>query len=164
MENKELRIQLREAYMKVFHQIKKFQRIPVHYGAEKPLYISELAILEVIGYAPGINMTGIAEKHGITKGAASQAVTKLEQKGFLVRCKKEHNKKEVSLKLTMEGEAAFYTFKSFEAQFGKEMFSALDGMTDNQIEALVKFFIALDQAYNRLFSLMAKKNNVRAHF
>ena len=64
MENKELRLQLRELFVRVFHQMRKLQRTPIPLGSKESLFVAELAILEIVGYSPGINITELAKKQG----------------------------------------------------------------------------------------------------
>ena len=71
------------------------------------LYAKELVTIKIIGRNPGINVTGIAERMRITRGAVSQTVAKLVRKKLVRKTYAEDNAKEVILQLTDLGWTAF---------------------------------------------------------
>ena len=74
-----------------------------------PLYMKEILTIRVVGKNPGINMTGVAERMGVTRGAVSQTVAKLVRKKLIRKTYSEDNAKEIILQLTDFGWTVFNT-------------------------------------------------------
>jgi DNA-binding MarR family transcriptional regulator len=72
-----------------------------------PLYPKELVTIKIIGRNPGINVTKVAERMSITRGAVSQTVAKLVRKKLIRKTYAEDNAKEVILQLTDLGWTVF---------------------------------------------------------
>ncbi len=77
------------------------------FGTGIRLYRSETHTIEAIGKNPGINVTRLAEKMGVTKGAISQMLTRLARKKLVIRRPMPGNAKEVTAELTDMGRIAF---------------------------------------------------------
>lgn len=67
------------------------------------VYRSEIHALVEIGKIPGLNVTELADKLMITKGAITQVTKKLEKKSLIVRTKDFNNDKEIGHYLTDKG-------------------------------------------------------------
>lgn len=74
------------------------------YGTNQELTLTEAHMLLTIEKTPDITVTELAEIWNRTKGAISQTVTRLENKGLIIREKREGNKKTTYLKPTKEGQ------------------------------------------------------------
>ncbi len=70
------------------------------------LYPSEVHLLLVIRNELNTNATQIARKLGVTKGAVSQTLSRLEKKGIVLKAKDPANKNELTLSLTRLGREA----------------------------------------------------------
>ena len=125
------------------------EKTPRRYGTDELLYTSEILTIESLGYQSGVNVTEFASKHGITKGAVSQIINKLEQKGLVTRYKGSENQKEVLLKLTTKGEIAFHQHQLFHLQFAREFFDEFENMTQEHLSVLINFFTKLDHIMER---------------
>jgi DNA-binding MarR family transcriptional regulator len=68
-----------------------------------PLYRTEIHTVRAIGDHPGINVTTLAERMGVTKGAASQTVSRLVKKGLVRKVDAADNERETLLALTDRG-------------------------------------------------------------
>ena len=77
------------------------------FGTGENLYRSEIHTVQAIGENKGINVTRLAEKMGVTKGATSQILNKLVKKGLVIKQNKEKNNKELNLYLTDKGWIGF---------------------------------------------------------
>ena len=111
-------------------------------------------MLESLGYRSGVNVTEYAENHGITKGAVSQLVKKLERKGLVERYKNPTNQKEVLLKLTMKGEIAFHKHTLLHLQFAKEFFEEFENLTPEQTGLIIHFLSSLDDLFERAEAML----------
>lgn len=77
------------------------------YDTGVPLYLKEKLTIQAIGKNPGINVTRLAERMGVTKGAVSQTATKLVRKKLVRKTYSEDNAKEIILQLTDSGWTVF---------------------------------------------------------
>ena len=68
-------------FIKLANKYNSLEKIPADYGVGKDLYHSERHLLDQIGDYPEKNITELAQFMGVTKGAISQTVKKLETKG-----------------------------------------------------------------------------------
>ncbi len=71
------------------------------------LYPSEVHLMLLVGEKGTTNATRVAERLGVTKGAVSQTLSRLDQKGVLSKTKDPYNKNELTLSFTPFGEKAF---------------------------------------------------------
>jgi DNA-binding MarR family transcriptional regulator len=90
-------------------------------------------------------VTGLASILGITKGAVSQTIGKLEKKKMIDRVK--INGKEISLSLTAAGEKAYRAHEGFHANHFRELQRAMKGLTPVQIGFIEKIFKEIDAFY-----------------
>ncbi len=153
MKNERELLQVRELFLSIVNKINTLEKIPRRYGTDELLYASELIMIESLGYKPNVNVTEFAENHGITKGAVSQLVKKLEKKGFVTRHKNPTNQKEVLLKLTMKGEIIFHQHTLMHLQFAKEFFERFEAMKPEQLGMILQFLSSLDRLFDRVEEL-----------
>lgn len=80
------------------------------------LHPSEIHLMQLIQAEDRINATQMAQRLGITKGAVSQTLTRLEKKGILQKSKDPRQKNELTASFTPLGQAAAAAFKEQQAQ------------------------------------------------
>lgn len=71
------------------------------------LHPSEIHLMLETKGEQAVNATKIAERLGITKGAVSQTLTRLESKGIIEKTKDPYCKNELSITLTSLGKKAY---------------------------------------------------------
>lgn len=116
--------ELIDSFLKILDLYSVINRKPVDYGTGDLLYFTEIHTLTVIGRNGEINVTQLAEKMGVTKGAISQTVKKLVGKNLIFRSNTE-NKREVTLKLSEKGKIAYKGQKSLQKEiftFAKKLY------------------------------------------
>ncbi|MGE0827119.1 MAG: MarR family transcriptional regulator [Candidatus Binatia bacterium] len=94
---------LLELFVRVVNRYNALEKLPVQHRATPTLYHSERHLLDHIGNHPEQNVTELATAVGVTKGAISQVLKKLETKGLVRRYKRSNNDKEVFVALTTAG-------------------------------------------------------------
>ena len=65
------------------NKIIRSESLPRDFGTGEPLFTSEIHTLCVIGTAPGINITDLSVRLGVTKGAISKIAKKIEENASL---------------------------------------------------------------------------------
>ncbi len=128
-----------ELFIRAVRRYNALEKIPVKVGA-KHLYHSERHFLDKIGDHPGVNITEFARAVGITKGAVSQVVKKLESKGLVSRYKSSSNDKEVFLDLTRAGRDIYILHKKTNEETIKPLSEKLKQHSDDKVEFLISMF------------------------
>jgi DNA-binding MarR family transcriptional regulator len=142
-----------ELFIRMVNKYNSLEKIPARHGTRHNLYHSERHMLDKIGDNTGMNVTEFAAAAGVTKGAISQLVTKLEKKGIVRRYKKSTNDKEVFLELTKSGQEVYQHHKNINKQTIKPLFEELSKHSDEKVEFLLTMF----KWFNDFLDLSRKK-------
>ncbi len=117
-----------EKFGRMINKFNYIEKIPRDFGTGKLLYPSEIHLIETIGKTPGINVTELAKRHGISKAAISQKLKKLEKKDLVERFKDSENEKSVLLKLTTEGKIVFKGHERFHSKMDSGIIQKISEM------------------------------------
>lgn len=96
-----------EQFMRIVNKYNALDNKSYDFGIDKLLTPAEIHTIDAIGKNTGTNVTQLAEKLGVTKGAVSQMISRLHGKGLVNKLKDSENEKEVVLMLTKQGKKAF---------------------------------------------------------
>lgn len=119
----------------IFKLSKKFFEVmnqPNNFGTDKLLYSSEIHTLEMIGKHPGITVTELADRQGISKSALPKIVHKLIQKDLIYRYQEPGNKKNILLELTPKGRAAVQHHFEFHETFDSGIMKKINSLTPEE--------------------------------
>ena len=133
-----------ETFLRIINKFKALEKIPIDHGTGDVLYASEINTLEIIGKYSGINITQLARKRGVTKGAVSQIVAKLVKKQLVTKNQTPDNDKVLSLELTNTGEVAFENHEKFHAKYDSPMIEKLNAMSVEQLILITDTFELLE--------------------
>jgi len=145
-----------QKFMGIVRRTAELENRPWHFGTAETLYRSEIFLLELIGDQEGIGVTEAADLLGITKGAVSQTLKKLDAKGLIEKRSDPINSLKVCIYLTNKGKSAFYAhkhwhetmdggFKDYFSRLSQENISFLDEFL-NQLDAFLdKWEESLDE-------------------
>ncbi len=115
-------------------------------NVSRPLFKSELHLIKAIKEHPEANVTALAEILGVTKGAVSQVIRRLEEKGMAARVGR--NRKEFVLALTREGLSAYQAHESFHKGHFRELSRVMAEMTPAEIAFTERVFREIDAFYD----------------
>lgn len=146
-------LKLREVFLRVFNVYQEISKKPHSFGTEVILYSSEIIVVESIGYKPGVSVTDLANSHGVTKGAISQTIKKLEKKE-LIEKRKERDNREIALYLSRKGEKIFHQHKLYEIEFAEELFTMFQTMTRNEYDILTRYLSKMDTLFRKAMDEM----------
>ena len=139
---------LHEILIQFIRTTKKFNeldKISIDVGNGEKLYPSEFHVIEAIGNNRGDKVTELSSNFGITKGAVSQVVNKLYEKGYI---NKERNKKfgkEINLSLTEKGQMAFQIQDKLHKNMEIEFISYLKSFEPEQIDSFVQILSKIEE-------------------
>lgn len=140
---------LGETLVRVINKIVENQKKPRRYGLEELLYPSEIHTIMLIGKNRGSGVTDLAARAGITKGAISQMVNKLETKGLIKKYANPDNNAKVVLELTNKGKVAFYSHERLHEAMDQELYSFLDSLSKERMTILEDFFELLERGTDK---------------
>jgi DNA-binding MarR family transcriptional regulator len=144
MDRKKTSEEIAELFIKLANKYNSLEKIPVDYGVGKDLYHSERHLLDQIGDYPEKNITELAQFMGVTKGAISQTVKKLENKGIVYRYKGDQNEKEPFLELTETGKGVYEKHKEVNQRSIIPLYEELKKYSDDKVYFLVEMFKWMD--------------------
>jgi len=134
----------KETFLRIINKFKVLEKIPINHGTGDLLYASEINTLEIIGISPGINLTQLAEKKGVTKSAASQIVAKLVKKKLVTKNQSPDHEKVFFLELTDAGRVAFENHEKFHEKYDSPMIEKLKNLSDEQFDLVADVFEMLE--------------------
>lgn len=110
------------------------------------LHTSEIHLILYIGHGgdQARNATRIAEAMGVTKGAISQNLQRLCNKGILIKESIGSRKNELELALTPLGSSAFASCQILVKQFQQSHDSLFEGISDEGKEAILVYLQRLN--------------------
>ena len=123
-----------EKLEKVIAGVESMHTPSLSFGTGVLMHTREIHTVQTIGRHSGVNITGLAEYTGVTKGAVSQTVNKLVRKGLVKKTHPPGNEKEVVLELTTLGWTGFRNHEKFHMDtlelareyYGSELESKLE--------------------------------------
>ncbi len=138
-------------FRRVVNKVHRIDKTPKDLGTGEQLFIAEIHTIVMVTEFPRLNVTELAEKLGVTKGAVSQVVGKLEKKGYLKRVKDVSNDRVVRVIPTKKGKTVV---KSRHEKFFKPFLDHMGSMSFGQVavfnEVLEKIEGFVDKRINEL--------------
>lgn len=142
-----------ELFYRILNKIERIEKSPHKLWGNYKLYRAEALVLEIVALYPSYNITEIASKLGITKGAISQVAKRLKMKGLVEKIKSEGNEKNIFLRLTEKGKKAFETYKNFRNTYFNEIINLFNSLNEEKIEFLELIFRKIDESLTNFFNL-----------
>jgi DNA-binding MarR family transcriptional regulator len=113
------------------------------YGETK-LYASEIHLMKAVDYNPNVNASGLARLLGVTKGAVSQTVSRLVQKGVIVKERDWSHNNELKISLTSCGKGALTAFHTQNGSQWKDFIKYLDGLPNGEYQIIIGFLAKME--------------------
>lgn len=124
------------AIERVLHKYMQLEEMPFMFGDGVRLTQREIHTIDAIGRNPDINVTQLAQAQGVTKGAMSQMVYRLSDKGYVRKVTSPDSDKELRLILTKAGQQAFAAHKEYHAARTGDFMAMLRAMPEDEFSAL----------------------------
>ena len=130
---------------RIIHKYIQYEKIPQRYCDDLMLTTAEIHTIAIIGDNEGINVTQLSKERGITKGAVSQMIYKLVDKGLVEKRISPDSDAAVSLFLTDRGRQAYddhrYKHKTRNTKFA----SLLNSIPEETQESMTEFLKAFEK-------------------
>ena len=134
--------------LRVLNKFSRVERQPITLKNGEILSTKEIHTIKVIGDNKTMNVTEVGETFGVTKGAASQMISRLVKKGFVSKIISSHSNKEFELSLTKKGQQAFGVHESLHGKEFEELLKCLNCMSVDQLSTSEEIFGALEMVIN----------------
>jgi DNA-binding MarR family transcriptional regulator len=121
-----------EQFLRIINKYNALQKKPYDFGIGERLHPAEIHTVSAIAGAGTVNVTELAGKLGVTKGAVSQMVSRLEKKGLVRKSRDRANDKEVLLDLTRRGKKAHEGHARFHGGMYGEFTAMMESMSPEQ--------------------------------
>lgn len=128
--------------MQLFNRFSELSKKSYEYCEGISLYPNEIHTIEYIALTSSTNMTDIANQMGLTKGAVSKMIVKLESQGLLERYKYQPSQKDIYIHLTKLGVRAYEGHKKYHASMWKQLNSYFGGLDQEHQQVVLGFLDA----------------------
>jgi DNA-binding MarR family transcriptional regulator len=140
MDRKKAGREIMELFIRMVSKYNALEKVPTKSAPRHRLYHSERHMVDKIGEHPKLNITEFAGALGVTKGAVSQVVKKLEGKGVVRRYRSGSNGKEVFLELTKVGKEVYLAHRKTNEDTIKPLLTELSKYPDDKVRFLISMF------------------------
>ncbi|MFC1823945.1 MarR family winged helix-turn-helix transcriptional regulator [Thermodesulfobacteriota bacterium] len=114
------------------------------------LYPSEIHLINVIEEAQDINASKMAIRLGVTKGAVSQTLARLEKKGVLYKVKDPQNKNELTVHFTPLGKEILRHHRKARASLEKQYAKYFSDISQEEKKVITTFLSKLEKFFDHI--------------
>ena len=130
---------------RIIHKYSQYEKRPLVYCKDIMLTQPEIHTVAIVGDHEGINVTQLAAMRGITKGAASQMVYKLVDKGLIKKQVSAESDAAVSLFLTKKGQQARKEHRKLHETMGTKFDMLLSRIPEDVKDTMMDFLKAFEE-------------------
>jgi DNA-binding MarR family transcriptional regulator len=148
----EITLQMMVTFIRITKKFNELEKFSIDMGDGERIYPSELHILDAIGNDYGNSVTELSKKFGITKGAVSQVVNKLYEKGYLKKERKEGYAKEIKLSPSEKGWEAFKILDEMHKKMEDEFFRYLGNVESEKVGSFIEIMLKIEEFIDTFLS------------
>ena len=130
--------------LRIVNKLSRVEKQPIVLDNGQVLSTKEIHTIQVVGENKIINVTEVGAHFGVTKGAASQMISRLVSKGFIAKVVSSHSNKEYELSLTGKGKIAFDAHERYHGKELRELIKHLKQFELDQLMISEQVFDALE--------------------
>ena len=145
MKNEKLIIH--DKFQSILSLAKKMEKVQKSFGTGEMMSHSEIHLLEIVGDTKGLSVTDISRHLGITKGAVSQSLKRLDKKGFITKETDPENLSRSIVSLTSKGQTAYWSHKHWHETMDGGFLKYLDELDDESFEIIVDFLVRVESFF-----------------
>jgi len=128
----------------------QLEKTPRRFGTDEPLSSREVHIIEASGdNGETFSVTDLARLLGITKGAVSQNLKKMEKRGLTTKIQDPHNSSRSIVKLTSKGKTAYYAHKHWHETMDGGFKSYFMELSEEKVDFLIEFIVKSEDFIKR---------------
>lgn len=143
--NNKNRNQVSYALLRLSTKLSEMECTVRNYGTDTPLHEAEIHMVKAIKENEGTHVTGLAEQLGVTKGAVSQIIAKLDKKEMIVKEQDANNLSRLVLRLSAKGETAYLNHEKLHGEFDRLVADVLETASEKDKAFLIRFLSSLEE-------------------
>ena len=129
-----------EQVFDISDKLNELNRVPQHFGVDELVTRAEIHLVASIARNEGRSVTELAQEKGVTKGAISQLLAKLESKGLIEKKVDPANTSRLLIGLTPKGHVANETHDQVHELIYNAFIDEVGELDDKQFAFLQSFF------------------------
>ena len=135
---------------RVINRLMFLEKRSVFQHGKLRLYPSEIHLMQVINETPHLNAGQMAQRLGISNGAVSQTLARLERKRIITKTKDPALKNELTVTFTESGKAAVQGFEREQASAITIFSRYLSGLSLTDRNVIERFLSHMEDLLKRL--------------
>ena len=144
----DIRETLNEMLVNNFHKVKELEKKAMVTDEFSDISCNDMHIIEAIGLGNDSKMGEVAKRLNITVGALTTSMNALVHKGYVARCRSDHDRRVVNVYLLDKGKAAYRHHALFHERMVDNIMAALDPeqleILAGTLETLMNYFESFD--------------------
>lgn len=141
---------LGETLLRILNKFNQNEKRPRYFGLDELLYPSEIHMLMWVGNNEGAHVSELARLAGITRGAVSQTVAKLQEKGLVKKVPDPENSLKTVPALTSKGKTAYWAHEHYHEELDADLCAYLEQLSADQ-------FIIIENFLNKIDDMLEKR-------
>lgn len=137
---------LNHLLVKMFNDILKIEEQVLINEEYKDISITDMHIIETIGYENSRNMTSVANDLGITVGTLTIAINNLVKKDYVKRTRSQKDRRVVLICLSPNGQKAYKHHEKFHSNMIEEIKSQIN---DEEERVLIKVLNEINSYFKK---------------
>ena len=134
-----------EQFYQLVKLANKLEKTPRRFGTDEPLTGTEIHLLELIGDNDEcLSVTDLSRLLGITKGAVSQNLKRVENKGLIFKEEDPENLSRFIVRLTFKGKTAYFAHKHWHETMDGGFKEYFLGLNQDKLDFLIEFMNKVD--------------------
>jgi DNA-binding MarR family transcriptional regulator len=134
------------------NKLNRLEKRAVNFGTGEKLFASELHVIEAVGKKQTNTVTALCSQFGVTKGAVSQIISKLEKKGCVLKERNREDGKEIDISLTEKGWEAFKFHEDLHKEMDKELFEFIKTIPENRLSDFLELLVHIEKYVDRFLA------------
>lgn len=132
----------------LFNDILKIEERALINDDFSDISITDMHIIETIGYDSSRNMSSVAKDLGITVGTLTIAINNLVKKGYVKRIRSAKDRRVVLISLSPKGQKAFKHHEDFHEEMINQIYQQVN---EEEIQVFTKALEGLNSYFNEKY-------------
>lgn len=145
--------EIKQKFNSIIELARQLETEPRNYGTGIMLTGVEIHLIELIGDNEKPSVTDLARLFGVTKGAISQRLKQLEQKGFVYKNADPANLSRYIITLTSKGKAAFFAHKHWHETMDGGFKEYLYTLDPEKVQIIDEFLTKVEAFFKRMIAI-----------
>lgn len=139
-------------YLRLVNKFNKLVKRPLDFGTGDLLYPGEIHAIDEVGKNKRA-VTELCSIFGVTKGAVSQMIGKLEQKGYVKKIRNEEFGKEKIISLTPKGNRAYEAHARMQSSIDDDFVKSIGNVSVEEVEQFKRILSKIEDHIDRYLAI-----------